>query len=81
MWIFGPGSFRVIGMSESQMLVQLFSHLLWVMDPLLGPLSSVRYIVPHQSALLRVMLESYISTPNLLECPGLAFILVYMIIM
>jgi hypothetical protein len=59
--------------------VQLLSHLLWVMFPLLRPLSSVRYVVPHLCALLCVMFGSYTSTPHLLECPGLAFILVYMI--
>ena len=62
-------------------LVILFSRLLRVMFPLLGPLLSVRYVVPHLCALLCVMLEYYISTPHLLECPRLEFILVYMIIM
>jgi hypothetical protein len=60
-------------------LVQLLSHLLWKMFPLLGSLSSVRYVVPHMCALFLVMLESIISTLDLLECLGLAFILVYMI--
>ena len=52
-------------------MVQLLSHLLWVMGPLLGPLSNVRYVVLYMYALLRVMLESYTSTPDLLECLGL----------
>ena len=60
-------------------LIQLFSHLLWVMFPLLGPLLSARYIVPHMYAFFCVMLEQYTSTPHLWECPWLALILVYMI--
>ena len=59
--------------------VQLLSHFLWVMFPLLGPVSSVRYVALNLCALLCVMLEYYTSTPYLLECLGLAFILVYMI--
>jgi hypothetical protein len=43
------------------------------------PLSSVRYVVLHLCALFCVMFESYTSTPHLLECPGLASILVYII--
>ena len=38
-------------------LVQLVSHLLWVMFSLLDPLLSVRYVVPHLCALLCVMLK------------------------
>jgi hypothetical protein len=59
--------------------VQLLSHLLWVTFLLLGPLLSVRYVVPHLCALVCVMLKSFTSTPHPLECPELAFILVYMI--
>ena len=38
-------------------LVQLISHLLWVMFPLLSPLLNVRYVVPHMYAFICVMLE------------------------
>ena len=62
-------------------LVLILSHLLWIMFPLLGPLLSVRYGISHLCALLCVILEYYTSTPYLLECRRLAFILVYMIIM
>ena len=70
-----------IGVSGTTLngLVQFFSHLLWINGPQLGPLSSVRYVVPNLCALLCVMLESYTFIPELLECPGFAFILVYMI--
>src|ERR1700738_1799850 len=48
-----------MGVSETTLngLVQLLFHLWWVMFPLLGPLLSVRYVVPHLCALLCVMLE------------------------
>ena len=35
-----------VSVTKPNGLVQLLSHLLWVMGPLLGPLSSVRYVVP-----------------------------------
>ena len=56
--------------------VQLISHLLWVMLPLLDPLLSVRYADHYLCVLFCIMLAYFISTPHLLRCQGLAFILV-----
>ena len=62
-------------------LVQLLSHLLWVMFSLLDPLLSVGYVVSHMCTLLCIILKYYIFISHMLECPALAFILVYMIIL
>ena len=48
-----------MGVSKTTLngLVHLLSHLLWVMSPLLLPLLSVKYVIPHMYALLCVMLK------------------------
>ena len=75
-------TYIMIGVSKTILngLVELLSHLLRVMFPLLRPLLSVKYVVPHMYALLYVILKYYKSTPQVLECLVLALILVYMII-
>ena len=52
-------TYITIGVSKTTLngVVQLFYHLLWVMFPLLRPLLTVKYVVPHMYTLLCVMLK------------------------